>query len=218
MQNNEKVKIINADCMEIMKEYPDKYFDIAIVDVPYGKNCDLRQSKSRWHEKNGFSKMWLKGKQSKWNIEPEKEYFDELFRISKNQVIWGANHFISKMPKDSSCWLIWDKKQRVFSFADAELAWTSFNKSVRIFDLPRSKNNNRIHPTQKPVELYKWILKQFAQTEMKILDTHLGSGSSLIAADSFGISEFVGIEIDTEYYEQALKRYNEYKAQLQINY
>ena len=188
----------NIDCMEMLKKCPDKHFDLAIVDPPYG----IGAAKEKPH--NGWKDWGIK----EWdNDSPPEEYFEELFRVSKNQVVWGANHFISKMPHDSSCWLIWDKGQRNFSLADGELAWASFNKAVRIYEYARGKalTENKIHPTQKPVALYRWILKRYAKAGDLILDTHVGSGSSLVACIEGGF-DYYGCEIDKDYYNAAQKR------------
>ena len=193
-------RIILGDNMEYMKGISDKYFDLACVDPPYG----IGAAKEKPH--NGWADWGVK----QWDNEsPKAEYFNELFRVSKKQIIWGANHFISKMPFDSSCWLIWDKGQRDFSLADGEMAWTSFSKAMRIKTYSRAKalQEGKIHPTQKPIQLYEWIYLNYAKEGMKILDTHLGSGSSAIAAHKVNMNlEFVGIEIDEEYYNNAVKR------------
>ena len=204
--------ITNEDNMELMARYEDNYFDLAIVDPPYGDNCNLKGGSSH-SGKNGWSGKLAKT--DKWNIEPNKEYFKELFRVSKNQIIWGANHFISKMPYSSSCWLIWDKGQRNFSLADGEMAWTSFKKAMRIFTYARAKalQEGKIHPTQKPVKLYEWLLQNYAKEGYKILDTHLGSGSIAIACHNLGF-ELTACEIDIEYYDAAMKRIEQHKAQL----
>ena len=154
---------------------------------------------------------------------PEQSYFDELFRISKNQIIWGANHFISRMPFDSSCWIVWDKDNGATDFADCELAWTSFDTAVRKFKfkwqgmLQQDMKNkeSRIHPTQKPIALYKWLLTNYAKQGDKILDTHLGSGSSRIAAYDLGF-DFTGFELDKEYFEAQEKRFQNHIAQGQL--
>lgn len=201
---------LNIDCMELMKKCPDGYFDLAIVDPPYG----IGAAKEKPH--NGWKDWGIK----EWdNDSPPVEYFNELFRTSKNQIIWGANHFISKMPNDSSCWLIWDKGQRNFSLADAELAWTSFDKAVRIYEYARAKAlaEGKIHPTQKPVSLYRWILKRYAKAGDKILDTHVGSGSSLIACIEGGFN-YWGTEIDKDYYEAAKKRIARAFRQYDLNF
>jgi len=196
-----------GDCMDFMREFPDKYFDLAIVDPPYGDNCNLKGGSSH-SGKNGWS-----GKLAKtdiWNVEPDLIYFSELFRVSKNQIIWGANHFISKIPYDSSCWLVWDKGQRGFSLADGEMAWTSFSKAMRIKTYSRAEalQEGKIHPTQKPIALYSWLLENYAKPGDKILDTHLGSGSSRIAAYKKGF-EFWGCEIDADYFAASEKRFRE---------
>lgn len=198
----------NKDCMEGMAQYPDKYFDLAIVDPPYGINMD-------------GGTIGVKGKanpqeytKKKWDVcAPDKTYFNELFRVSKNQIVFGANHFISKMPYDSSSWIIWDKDKVGGFYADGELAWTSFVTAVRIFKYTwhgfiqgDMKNKEiRIHPTQKPVALYKWLLKNYAKDGDRILDTHVGSGSSLIAFEELGF-DYVGYEIDKDYYLAAKER------------
>ena len=157
---------------------------------------------------------------------PEKPYWDELLRVSKNQIIWGANHFISKIPFDSSCWIVWDKDNGKNDFADCELAWTSFNKAVRKFEFRwhgmlqgNMKNKEqRIHPTQKPIPLYQWIYKNYLPGGGKVIDTHLGSGSNRIAADKAGNINFVGMELDKDYFDAQEKRWNNYKAQLTIQF
>lgn len=157
---------------------------------------------------------------------PSPEYFSELFRVSKNQIIWGANHFISKLPSDtidSSCWIVWDKDNGKNDFADSELAWTSFNSAVRNFRfrwqgmLQEDMKNKefRIHPTQKPVKLYEWLLSNYAKQGDKILDTHLGSGSIAIACDKMGF-ELTACEIDEEYYNGAVKRLKFHQEQLNL--
>lgn len=200
--------------MELMGRYPDKYFELAVVDPPYGININMNMGRRKGKRK--------KHKDKKWDKEPPSlEYFQELMRVSKNQIIWGANHFISRLPYDSSCWIVWDKDNGQSDFADAELAYTSFNTAVRKYKFRWNgilqgdmKNKElRIHPTQKPVKLYDWIFKNYAKEGDKILDTHLGSGSSRIAAYKAGL-DFIGCELDTEYFEAAEKRFNEFKTQL----
>ena len=205
----DNLTIHNADCMEVMSQYEDNYFDLAVVDPPYGEACNLKGGSSS-SGKNGWSGMMRKA--GEWNKEPNEDYFRELFRVSKNQIIWGANHFISKIPYDFSCFLIWDKGQRDFSLADGEMAWASFKKSARFFNYARAKalQEGKIHPTQKPIALYNWIYKNYAQEGQKILDTHLGSGSNAISAHYAKMGEFVGCELDKDYYEASIKRiYNE---------
>lgn len=201
------LSLFHADCMEIMKQYPDKYFDLAIVDPPYG----IGAAKEKPH--NGWADWGIK----QWDNEsPNNEYFTELMRVSKNQIIWGANHFISKMPYDSSCWLIWDKGQRDFSLADGEMAWTSFSKAMRIKTYSRAKalQEGKIHPTQKPVTLYEWQLQLFAKEGDLILDTHFGSGSIALAVDKANRLDEMNLhltacEIDKEYIDKAIKRISE---------
>jgi site-specific DNA-methyltransferase (adenine-specific) len=205
-----KIELFNEDCMAVMARYPDKHFELAIIDPPYGIGEDGKSNHSR-------SKLAVATQYAPKNWDkspPDKAYFDELKRVSKNQIIWGANHFISRIPVDSSCWIIWDK-QRSGDFADCELAWTSFKTAVRLFTYrwngfqqgPTGRPiEKRIHPTQKPVKLYEWLLHNYAKPGQRILDTHLGSGSSAIAAHYYGV-EFVGSELDTEYYDAAVKRF-----------
>ena len=200
--------IYNQDCMEAMKEMTDNQFDLAIVDPPYGigmdKNRNSNKGKNRfkiYHDTNWDSKA------------PDKKFFDELIRVSKNQIIWGANHFISKIPYDSSCWIVWDKNNGDSDNADAELAFTSFKSAVRKYVKHiNSTYKNRIHPTQKPVKLYEWLLMNYAKEGDTILDTHLGSGSIAIACHNLGF-ELTGYEIDKEYFEAANKRIEQHKQQ-----
>lgn len=200
----------NMDCMEGMKEFPDKYFDLAIVDPPYGigecgsKNY-TRSNLAKAKDYRAFAGNDLKS--------PDKEYFNELLRISKNQIIFGANHFISKIPFDSSCWIVWNKNNGNNDFADCELAWTSYKSAVRMFTytwngmLQEDMKNkeHRIHPTQKPIALYAWLLNKYANKDDIILDTHVGSASSLIACYRTN-HKYVGFEIDKYYYKLANKR------------
>jgi len=194
--------------MNVMKTFKDKQFDLALVDPPYGIGAGKEKPHNGW--KDYGIKQWD-------NKSPDKEYFEELFRVSQNQIIWGANHFISKIPFDFSCFLIWDKGQRDFSLSDGEMAWTSLKKAARFFDYSRSQalQEGKIHPTQKPVALYEWILSNYAKQGDKILDTHVGSASSLIACHNLGF-QYVGFELDKEYYEQSLKRLETAKKQVSI--
>lgn len=196
--------------MEYMATLPDKAFDLAVVDPPYGIGMMDSDNKSR--AKLAIAKDYKRIDDSK---PPETNYFKELRRVSNNQVIWGANHFITKNPFDSSCWLVWDKVNGNNDFADCELAWTSFKTAVRRFKymwngmLQQDMKNKefRIHPTQKPVALYDWILRNYSKPGQRILDTHLGSGSSAIAAHYFGC-DFVGCEIDVDYFNAAKERFD----------
>jgi site-specific DNA-methyltransferase (adenine-specific) len=200
------INIYNKDCLEAMREMSDNQFDLAIVDPPYGIGMD---GKNNWSGSKHKVKDWD-------NNAPSIEYFRELRRISKNQIVWGANHFISRMPFDSKCWLIWDKKNDGFSFADGEMAWTSFNTAVRFFRYHRGQQTDkRIHPTQKPVKLYEWLLMNYAKEGDKILDTHLGSGSIALACHNLGY-DLEGYELDKEYYDNALKRIKEHQSQLRL--
>jgi site-specific DNA-methyltransferase (adenine-specific) len=194
------------DCIEGMKRYPDKYFDLAVVDPPYGIGMDGGNVGYK-----GFNNFEKKN----WDKEiPSKEYFEELFRVSKNQVIFGGNYF--DLPP-TRCFLVWDKGEGFYNrtYAECELAWTSFDaNTVKIKHDPLAKGDykGKIHPCQKPVTIYRWILQQYAKEGMKILDTHLGSGSSRIAAHKAGL-DFVGFEIDREYYTSSNKRFTNYVAQ-----
>ena len=207
-------EVFNEDCIEVMKRYPDKYFDLAIVDPPYGIGEDGLKNHSRCKATKA-----TKYTPKNWDKEPpQQEYFEELFRVSKNQIIFGANHFISKIPFDSSCWIVWDK-DNTGDFADCEIAWTSFDTAVRKFKfrwngmLQEDMKNKevRIHPTQKPVQLYKWILKTYAKQGFKIIDTHLGSGSHAIAVEEMNRFEKMNLtltacEIDKEYFKDTTNR------------
>lgn len=200
----------NMDCMQAMPQFPDKFFDLAIVDPPYGiPKCFHALSRIR---KYGQMKTVNDNK-------PTKEYFDELFRVSKNQIIWGYNHLSDMLPATKE-FIFWYKHQPVESYSDGELAWTSFQKTAKCFDFPYwgggfREKGERIHPTQKPVALYEWILNNYAMPGMKILDTHVGSGSSLIACHRAGL-DYWGFEIDPEYYTKAKERIDKEAAQVSI--
>ena len=201
----------NMDCMEAMKEFPDKYFELAIVDPPYG--IDLANMNMGAGESKKCSKIknrkWLP---KNWDLQtPEEFYFDELFRVSKNQMIWGGNYF--DLPP-CKFYIIWDKEiPEGLSFADCEMCWTSFDKAPKIFrHSAYLDKKNKFHPTQKPIKLYKWLLTNYAKQGDKILDTHLGSGSSRIAAWDMGF-DFWGYELDSEYFEAQEKRFNNFKMQ-----
>jgi site-specific DNA-methyltransferase (adenine-specific) len=213
------INIFNQCCLQGLAETPDNYYDLAIVDPPYGLGEDGKKSHSRGRGgrvKKYSVKNWDKDSVS-------KEILNEIFRTSKNQIIWGANHFIEKIPYNSSCWIVWDKDNGESDFADCELAWTSFNTAVRKFKFTWNgmiqgdmKNKEfRIHPTQKPVKLYEWLLTNYAKPGDKILDTHLGSGSIAIACHNLKY-DLTAYEIDTEYYNNAVKRLEQHKKQLTI--
>lgn len=190
------IELIQGDCMDYMRGLPNKAFELAIVDPPYG--IDINASGRLGHY-GGAGKKWDA-------CVPTEEYFSELARVSKDQIIWGANYF--KMPP-TRCFLIWDKGQpESVSFASHEYAWTSFDKSAKCyFQRPQNADVIRIHPTQKPIKLYQWLLSNYAKPGDKILDTHLGSASSAIAAHYSGF-DFVGIELDPDYYQAAVRRFD----------
>jgi site-specific DNA-methyltransferase (adenine-specific) len=197
------------DNIELMKHYPDKYFDLAVVDPPYGININHSMGRRKGDKKSNYKK-------ADWDNEPPPlEYFYELFRVSKNQIIWGANHFISRMPYDSACWLMWDKKfSDEVTFSQYEMAWTSLDGTCKKFD-KHPTQENRIHPTQKPITLYDWIFSKYATEGMKILDTHLGSGSSRISANKAKL-HFVGCELDEDHFNKQNKRYEEFVSQARL--
>lgn len=215
------VEILNMDCMEYMKELSDNAFDLAIVDPPYGIGESGKTNKSRG--KLAIAKDYKSFAGDDLNP-PEKDYFIELKRVSKNQIIWGANHFIGLIPQNSSpCWVVWDKLNGESDFADCELAYTSFKTAVRRFSFQwagmlqgdMKNKEQRIHPTQKPVKLYQWLLSKYAKEGDKILDTHLGSGSSAIAAH-YAEFDFVGTELDEYYYKAAKERFKKETAQISL--
>ena len=240
--NNFISEVTNEDCIEGMARYPDKYFDLAIVDPPYGIRAVQRIYKGRAGYVNPKEKYGVKKANhtiKDWdNQRPSAEYWDELFRVSKNQIVWGANYFTDYLPL-SRGWVFWDKDVNG-DFSKGELAWTSFDfalkKVLYVWDGMRQgqqvnktpckggnwKQGNpcglekRNHPTQKPVALYKWLLQNYAKQSDKILDTHLGSGSSRIAAYEMGF-DFTAFELDKEYFEAQEKRYNNHISQLKLN-
>jgi len=215
----------NEDNMIMMARYSDDYFDLAIVDPPYGIDVanDSRSGKSFKTNFGGKSKM-VKArsyKKSDWDkTPPEVDYFNELIRVSKNQIIWGANHFCNLFAANSTAWIIWDKDNGESNLADAEIAYSSFEKSVRIFSFKwhgmlqgdMKKKEVRIHPTQKPVKLYEWLLMNYAKEGDKILDTHLGSGSIAIACHNLGF-DLTACELDKDYYDAAMKRLKQHQQQ-----
>jgi site-specific DNA-methyltransferase (adenine-specific) len=199
-------EVYNMDCVEGMKHYPDKYFDLAVVDPPYGIGEDGGKARTRGSKKtNGTKKGWDSEK-------PNYLYFTELFRVSKNQIIWGGNYFADMLPA-SRCWLYWQKNMGG-DFADGELAWTSFDKVLKQYT-KRSETFDRIHPTQKPIQLYDWIFTNYSDEGMKVLDTHLGSGSSRISA-YFNKMNFVGFEIDEDYVKASDKRFKDAISQQRL--
>lgn len=196
------IEFLQIDCMEYMKTLPDKAFDLAIVDPPYGIGDLFKGGNSG---KMQFNEVVNKG----WDVAPSDGYFIELMRVSKNQIIWGGNYFYLR---PSRCFIVWDKLiSEDFTLAMAEMAWTSFDALAKIVRMPTPKGG-KIHPTQKPVKLYDWLLANYAKPGDRILDTHLGSGSSAIAAH-YGGFDFVGCELDKDYYDAAVARFNRETAQ-----
>lgn len=201
----------NMDCMEYMRSLPDKAFDLAVVDPPYYINRFKNGETSRLRKYGQLNTVN--------NDKPTKEWFNELVRVSKNQIVFGYNHLCDILPPTSE-FIFWYKHQPVDTYADGELAYTSFTKTARCFDYPffgsaGSDKDARIHPTQKPVALYSWIFSRYAKPGDKILDTHLGSGSSRIAAYDIGL-DFVGCEIDKEYFQAQEERFNDHTAQMSL--
>ena len=197
----------NADCMDIMAQYPDKYFDLAVVDPPYGLGEKLTQG-GTWASK--YAKQ-----DASWDLVPSNEYWQELFRVSRNQIVWGGNYF--NLPANR-CFIIWDKVAHMDTLADCEYAWTSFDKNAKIFKHTRNTTETRIHICQKPTKLYDWIYKNYLPNGGNVIDTHLGSGSNRIAADKAGNINFVGVELDKEYFEAQERRWANYKQQLTIQF
>ena len=198
-----------ADCMDVMKGFPDGYFDLAIVDPPYGIGEDGKKN----HSRGQAAKPTLYTPKAWDRQTPPVEYFEELRRVAKHQIIWGANHMMEKIMRGSPSWIIWDKENGGADFADAELAYTSHDKAARIFKFrwagmlqgDMANKEARIHPTQKPVALYRWLLANYATPGMRVLDTHLGSGSHAIAAHYAGI-HLTACEIDADYFHAATDR------------
>lgn len=214
----------NADCLVAMKEMPDNAFDLAVVDPPYGDGLDGGGNPNRFGERFDRYKSYNSGRQDgrkmggevrkkiiAWDIAPGKEYFKQLFRVSRNQIIWGGNYF--ELPR-TRCFLVWRKTNvpENFTMAMAEYAWTSFNANAKVFNFSAVGIPGRFHPTQKPIELYDWIFRLYAKDGYKILDTHLGSGSSRIAAYKAGL-DFTGYEIDEQYFKLAEERFEKFTMQ-----
>jgi site-specific DNA-methyltransferase (adenine-specific) len=202
--------ITNENNMELMARYPDNYFDLAIVDPPYGIGYDGAKKTSGSH--GGRKAHDFKG----WDKSvPDEKYFNELFRVSKNQIIWGGNYFTKYLPS-SMGWLFWDKGQRICN-SDGELAFTSFEKALRVVEYNRVELllEGTIHPTQKPIKLYKWLLDKYAKPNDKILDTHLGSGSIAIACHDYCF-DLTACELDEDYFDSAMKRINNHLSQTKL--
>ena len=198
--------LYNCDCMELMKQYPDNHFDLAIVDPPYGIGI-VQEFEKTVKSKSSMMKGSNGIVGGHWDDAiPKKDYFDELMRISKNQIIWGGNYFLDFLT-NTRCFLIWDKMNGTNPMADAELAWSSFDSSVRMFRMHHFSHgyDSKIHPTQKPVKLYEWLLTNYAKQGDKILDTHLGSGSHAIACNNLGF-ELTACELDEDYFKASVER------------
>ena len=228
MNWSDKITVTNEDNMDLMARYPDKYFDLAIVDPPYGigqpkqsnlkgyngrLDLETRLNKNRLNQGSGKLKnRTLNISNCEWDNEiPNNKYFEELKRLSKNQIIWGGNYF--PLPP-TRCIICWDKMQPWENFSQIELAWTSFDNPAQIFKYD-NRTGGKIHPTQKPIKLYKWLLDKYAKQGDKILDTHLGSGSIAIACHDYGF-ELTACELDKEYYDAAKKRFLNHSAQQKL--
>jgi len=222
--NDPKSEVFNEDCMEVMRRYPDKYFDLAVVDPPYGIGAGKKSFQSGTRKSyNHTDKDWDAST-------PTYEYWNELFRVSKNQIVWGANYYADKLPI-SRGWVDWHKMVLTDNYSQGELAWTSFDCVMKFVEYKyqgnylgfrnsittqsSTKEETRIHPTQKPIALYEWLIKAFAVEGNLILDTHLGSQSSRIAAYKAKL-DFVGCELDNEYFDAGNKRFNDFKSQLTL--
>ena len=214
--SGERNVVYNLDCMEYLPQYEDNHFELAIVDPPYGKKP------TRNTNGLGVCKKTFESGSDNWDIKPPPEYFSELFRVSCNQIIWGGNYFIEHLVS-TNCFLVWDKNKTFGAFADCEMAWTSFSDVARVFKFTwngmlqedMKNKEKRIHPTQKPVKLYEWLLTNYANEGDKILDTHVGSGSSRIACHKMGF-DFTGYEIDEDYWNAQEQRFKQFKKQLTL--
>lgn len=222
MQITDKIKITNEDCMELMKRTPDKFYDLSICDPPYGINAP-KMSATPAQRKNGNKRLnggsgklknrSLNTASIEWDKSiPSDEYFNELFRTSKNQIIWGGNYF--GLPP-TRCVICWDKCQPWENFSQIELAWTSFDSPAQLYKFD-NRTGNKIHPTQKPVALYKWLLDKYAKQGDKILDTHLGSGSIAIACHDYGF-DLTACELDKGYYDKAIQRIKNHISQIRLD-
>jgi len=216
MKVTDKIEITNEDNIELMARYPDKYFDIAIVDPPYGIGAG---SKKFINRNTANKKAEYFYKDNDWDVKPNREYFIELGRVSKKYIIWGGNYFTDMIPP-SRCFIVWDKKTGDNSYADCELALTNIDSNAKIFTkfwLGAHANNGteRIHPTEKPIVLYEFLLMNYAKEGDKILDTHLGSGSIAIACHNLGF-DLTSCELDKDYYDAAIKRIKNHTAQQTI--
>ena len=206
--------LITNECnMKLMARYEDNHFDLAIVDPPYGIGIDGQKE-----SKKGKKSDRKYHKQKQWdNAIPNKDYFDELQRISKNQIIWGANYFVEHLTKGTKGWVVWFKGQMGLTMSDCEIAYSSFQRATRVVNINRVDllKQNTIHPTEKPIRLYQWLLMNYAEEGDKILDTHLGSGSIALACHNLGY-DLTACELDKEYYDAAIKRIDQHKAQIRM--
>ena len=211
--------LLNEDCMDVMARYPDGYWELVIADPPYGINIASQSPLGSGCVKKKCGQSFEYTKKDWDSCIPDASYFKELFRVSKNQIIWGANYMTEHLPP-SMGWIVWDKNNGTISFSDCELAYTSFDRALRQFTYTwhgmlqgdMKNKEQRIHPTQKPVKLYEWLLLNYAKEGDKILDTHLGSASSAIAAKKMGF-DFVGCELDKEYFDKSQERIDNYFRQ-----
>jgi site-specific DNA-methyltransferase (adenine-specific) len=209
------IELFNEDCLVVMSRYPDKYFDLACVDPPYGLGIDgqkeqLNNKNPKHNRKHHEVRNWD-------NAIPDEVYFRELERVSSHQIIWGANYFVKHLNDAHKGWIFWFKGQEGLTMSDGEIAYSSFDKPTRQVTYNRNQLllDRTIHPTQKPVKLYDWLLHNYAKPGQRILDTHLGSGSSAIAAHYFGV-DFVGCELDKDYFNAAKKRFDLATAQVSL--
>jgi site-specific DNA-methyltransferase (adenine-specific) len=203
-------KIHHADCLEFMKQLPDKCVDLVLTDPPYGIGADKKNAHSCIRDNDNWKK-------TEWDLQrPEREVFDEIQRISKNQIIWGGNYFSDYLPA-SQGWLFWDKGVRDFSLADGELAFTSFAKSIRVFEYHRATaaQDGKIHPTQKPLQLFKWCLSYAKLEKGIVLDCFSGSGTTALACHDLGL-DFICIEKDADYHAASVKRLEQHQRQLRL--
>ena len=219
MKITDKIELYNCDNMELMARYPDNYFDLAIVDPPYGIDSKISTTSSL-NKGNKFAQLY---NEKRWDkFRPENEYWNELLRVSKNQIVCGGNYFAEKLPV-SRGWIVWDKQGEGVTSVNNELMWTSFDVSIKTFSRCHgldkgfmAKGTDKVfHPTQKPVKLYKWLLDNYAKPNDKILDTHLGSMSIAIACHDYGF-ELVGAELDKEYYDKGIQRVKNHVSQQKL--
>lgn len=208
------IDLRHMDCMELLRDTPDKFFDLAIVDPPYGIGIDGQKESINKNPKHNRKEHVKKNWDS---AHPEIDYFREVERVSKHQIIWGANYFMHAITKSTKGWIVWYKGQQGLTMSDAELAYSSFDKPTRVVIINRVEllKQGTIHPTEKPIPLYKWLLTNYADPGDKILDTHLGSGSIAIACHDLGF-DLTASEIDKDYYDAAVKRFNTHKSQGQL--